>query len=153
MLEFAAVLFATLILPILAYIPATPTNSTGNTNSGGLNIPDASTILLQWYSNGCADKSIKTYLKGWSNQSSSSYAENISYQIAGKGSTGISKVAFFFPLRMFIHLIIISGCSRPFLRGRCKELNFTELVSSRHISASSSTLNSFNPMDCSHLLR
>jgi len=98
MLEFAALLFATLVLPILAYIPATPINSTGNTNSGGLDTSDASTILLQWYSNGCADKSIKTYPKGWSDQSNSSYAQNISYQIAGKGSTGITKVGFFFLL-------------------------------------------------------
>ncbi|KIM45669.1 hypothetical protein M413DRAFT_442322 [Hebeloma cylindrosporum] len=68
MCQFIILLFFTLFLPVLAYIPVYPTNSTGATTA------DASTIILQWYSNG-------------------SYVQNISFQIAGQGSTGINKGA------------------------------------------------------------
>ncbi|EKM80980.1 hypothetical protein AGABI1DRAFT_119517 [Agaricus bisporus var. burnettii JB137-S8] len=55
-----------------AYIPASPTNSTQDAIAGGLNITDISKLRLQWYSNG-------------------NYVENISYQLAGNGTSGISK--------------------------------------------------------------
>ncbi|KXN90579.1 E3 ubiquitin-protein ligase RLIM [Leucoagaricus sp. SymC.cos] len=55
-----------------AYVPASPTNSTQDAIAGGLNITDISKLRLQWYSNG-------------------NYVENVSYQLAGNGSSGISK--------------------------------------------------------------
>ncbi|KAF9447498.1 hypothetical protein P691DRAFT_646978, partial [Macrolepiota fuliginosa MF-IS2] len=55
-----------------AYIPASPTNSTQDAIAGGLNITDISQLRLQWYSNG-------------------NYVENVSYQLAGNGTQGISK--------------------------------------------------------------
>ncbi|PPQ67283.1 hypothetical protein CVT25_005867 [Psilocybe cyanescens] len=59
---------------VLAYIPASPTNSTHDAIAGGLNITDISSLRIQWYSNG-------------------SYLEHVSYQLAGNGSNGISKGA------------------------------------------------------------
>lgn len=61
-------------ITVLAYIPALPTNSTESAIAGGLNVTDVSKLHLQWYSNG-------------------SYWENVSYQLAGFESTGISKGA------------------------------------------------------------
>ncbi|KAJ3575130.1 hypothetical protein NP233_g1309 [Leucocoprinus birnbaumii] len=55
-----------------AYVPASPTNSTRDAIAGGLNMTDISKLRLQWYSNG-------------------NYVENVSYQLAGNGSEGISK--------------------------------------------------------------
>ncbi|KAF5355038.1 hypothetical protein D9756_005300 [Leucocoprinus leucothites] len=55
-----------------AYVPASPTNSTRAAIAGGLNMTDISKLRLQWYSNG-------------------NYVENVSYQLAGNGSSGISK--------------------------------------------------------------
>ena len=45
-------IFTTLVLPVLAYVPASPTNSTSDAIAGGLNITDISKIHMQWYSNG-----------------------------------------------------------------------------------------------------
>ncbi|KAF8798699.1 hypothetical protein BYT27DRAFT_7202824 [Phlegmacium glaucopus] len=59
-------------LLVNAYVPALPTNSTQDAIAGGLNVTDISNLNLQWYSNG-------------------SYSEHVSYQLAGSGSTGISK--------------------------------------------------------------
>lgn len=69
---FTASLLIALLLPVFAYIPASPTNSTRDAILGGLNITDVSKIHMQWYSNG-------------------SYSEHVSYQLVGNGSTGISK--------------------------------------------------------------
>jgi len=57
-----------------AYIPATPTNSSQDAIAGGLNVTDISKLMLQWYGNG-------------------SFLEEVSYQLAGNGSRGISKGA------------------------------------------------------------
>lgn len=35
-----------------AYVPASPTNSSGEALAGGLNITDTSNLNLQWYSKG-----------------------------------------------------------------------------------------------------
>lgn len=59
---------------VLAYVPAQPTNSSDVAIAGGLNVTDISKLHLRWYSNG-------------------SYSQNVSYQLAGAGSTGISKGA------------------------------------------------------------
>ncbi|KAF5386110.1 hypothetical protein D9615_002250 [Tricholomella constricta] len=61
-------------LHVLAYIPALPTNSSDVAIAGGLNITDISQLHLRWYSNGY-------------------YSQNVSYQLAGYGSQGISKGA------------------------------------------------------------
>ena len=74
-------------------------------------------------------------------------------KLRGKAALESARWLSFFSFRILIHLILTSGCSRSFLRGRCKQLDLAELVSSDHISTSFSTLNSFNPMDRSHLLR
>uniref|UniRef100_A0A8H7Y7Z3 RING-type domain-containing protein n=1 Tax=Psilocybe cubensis TaxID=181762 RepID=A0A8H7Y7Z3_PSICU len=66
--------FSFLWQPVLAYIPASPTNSTHDAIAGGLNITDISSLRIQWYSNG-------------------SYFEHVSYQLAGNDSKGISKGA------------------------------------------------------------
>lgn len=73
-----------------AYIPASPTNSTQDAIAGGLNITDISKLRLQWYSNGSVSRPLspaETILTACSN-----YVENISYQLAGNGTSGISKV-------------------------------------------------------------
>ncbi|TFK44720.1 hypothetical protein BDQ12DRAFT_673454 [Crucibulum laeve] len=61
-------------LHVLAYIPAQATNSTHDAIEGGLNVTDISKLYMMWYSNG-------------------SYNENVSYQLVGNGSNGISKGA------------------------------------------------------------
>ncbi|KAM6502262.1 hypothetical protein JOM56_002239 [Amanita muscaria] len=55
-----------------AYIPAQPTNSSEAAVNGGLNITDISKLHLQWYANG-------------------SYLDNVSYQLAGAESNGLSR--------------------------------------------------------------
>jgi hypothetical protein len=45
-------IFIALVVSVLAYIPASPTNSTSDAIAGGLNITDISKIHMQWYSNG-----------------------------------------------------------------------------------------------------
>jgi len=72
MLVLAFSLIWFLGLFVNAYVPASPTNSTQDAIAGGLNVTDISNLHLQWYSNG-------------------SYSEHVSYQLAGYGSTGISK--------------------------------------------------------------
>ncbi|KAF9012349.1 hypothetical protein BDQ17DRAFT_1537219 [Cyathus striatus] len=70
-----SLLFLSLLLLIsfvYAYIPAQPTNSTTVAIQGGLNITDVSKLHVQWFSNG-------------------SYSENVSYQLVGNGSNGISQ--------------------------------------------------------------
>ncbi|KAF8070467.1 hypothetical protein FPV67DRAFT_1413367 [Lyophyllum atratum] len=59
---------------VLAYVPAHPTNSSQEAIAGGLNVSDISKLHLRWYS--------KNY-----------YSQNVSYQLAGYGSQGISKGA------------------------------------------------------------
>jgi hypothetical protein len=49
---FTTSLLIALVLPVLAYIPASPTNSTQDAIAGGLNITDVSKIHMQWYPNG-----------------------------------------------------------------------------------------------------
>jgi hypothetical protein len=38
------------LFPVSAYIPAIPTNDTGRAIQSGLNVTDASQVILQWYS-------------------------------------------------------------------------------------------------------
>ncbi|KAG6831745.1 hypothetical protein H0H92_007897 [Tricholoma furcatifolium] len=59
---------------VLAYIPAQPTNSSQEAIEGGLNVTDISKLYLRWYPNGY-------------------YSQNVSYQLAGYGSTGTSEGA------------------------------------------------------------
>ncbi|KAK7053280.1 hypothetical protein VNI00_003906 [Paramarasmius palmivorus] len=59
-------------LNVLAYVPASPTNNTADAIAAGLNVSDVSMLHLQWFSNG-------------------SYAQNVSYQLAGNGSEGVSQ--------------------------------------------------------------
>ncbi|KAF5322555.1 hypothetical protein D9619_001774 [Psilocybe cf. subviscida] len=65
--------FCILLLPALAYVPAVPTNSSadaaGALDPSGMGL---SYLHLQWFSNGA-------------------YTLNVSYQLVGQGSTGISK--------------------------------------------------------------
>ncbi|KAF8868934.1 hypothetical protein CPB85DRAFT_1242210 [Mucidula mucida] len=74
LLGLSALLLTGLLPGVLSYIPASPTNSTDDAIAGGLNVTDVSKLHLQWYMNG-------------------SYWENISYQLVGNGSQGISKGA------------------------------------------------------------
>ena len=60
--DLARTFFAPLMVPLLflvlitacalAYVPASPTNSSQAAIAGGLNITDISKLRLQWYSNG-----------------------------------------------------------------------------------------------------
>jgi len=59
---------------VLAYVPAHPTNSSQEAIAGGLNVTDISKLYLRWYSNSYG-------------------SQNVSYQLAGYGSQGISKGA------------------------------------------------------------
>lgn len=38
------------LLPVSAYIPASPTNDTNLAIQNGLNVTDTSRVILQWYS-------------------------------------------------------------------------------------------------------
>ncbi|KAJ3516843.1 hypothetical protein NLJ89_g871 [Agrocybe chaxingu] len=62
-----------LAVSVCAYIPALPTNSTSDAIAGGLNVTDISKLHMRWFSNG-------------------SYSQDVSYQLAGYGSNGMSKV-------------------------------------------------------------
>lgn len=85
-------------LGVRAYIPASPVNDTGVATNGSL----PSHLDLQWYGGG--------------------YQEDISYQLVGADTTGISKVcSLTIPVRppdRLIHLRLSSnqGGARPFLR-------------------------------------
>ncbi|TFK75409.1 hypothetical protein BDN72DRAFT_516783 [Pluteus cervinus] len=57
-----------------AYVPASPTNITEDAIAAGLNVTDVSKLYLQWYPNG-------------------SYFQNVSFQIVGTDSQGVSKGA------------------------------------------------------------
>ncbi|RDB25079.1 hypothetical protein Hypma_007906 [Hypsizygus marmoreus] len=57
---------------VLAYVPALPTNSSQEAIAGGLNVTDISKLHLRWFSNGY-------------------YSQNVSYQLVGQESQGISK--------------------------------------------------------------
>ncbi|GLB37429.1 putative RING-like zinc finger [Lyophyllum shimeji] len=59
---------------VRAYVPAQPTNSSEKAIAGGLNVTDISKLHLRWYSNGY-------------------YSQNVSYQLAGYNSSGISRGA------------------------------------------------------------
>ncbi|CAA7261605.1 unnamed protein product [Cyclocybe aegerita] len=61
-----------LAVSVCAYIPALPTNSTSDAIAGGLNVTDISKLHMRWFSNG-------------------SYSQDVSYQLAGYGSNGMSK--------------------------------------------------------------
>jgi hypothetical protein len=45
----AAIGFFLLLLPVQAYIPATPTNDTTQAIADGLNVTDISRVYFQWY--------------------------------------------------------------------------------------------------------
>jgi len=60
---------------VWSYVPASPTNSTGDAIAGGLNVTDTSTFLMQWYSNG-------------------SFRDHVSHQLTANGSSGITMGAF-----------------------------------------------------------
>ncbi|EAU91210.2 RING-7 protein [Coprinopsis cinerea okayama7 len=79
MLAIAVAVVCCLAQSVLAYIPALPTNSTDEAIEAGLNVTELSKLRMQWNSNGANGI-------GW-------YVENVSYQLAGNGSTGISKGA------------------------------------------------------------
>jgi hypothetical protein len=42
--------FLFLLIPVSAYIPASPTNDTNLAIQDGLNVTDVSRVILQWYS-------------------------------------------------------------------------------------------------------
>jgi hypothetical protein len=52
MLVLAFHLASLLGLFVNAYVPASPTNSSGEAIAGGLNVADNSNLLLQWRLNG-----------------------------------------------------------------------------------------------------
>ncbi|KAF9462408.1 hypothetical protein BDZ94DRAFT_1261297 [Collybia nuda] len=70
-LSFVLVL---LLASVSAYVPAQPTNSSKAAIEGGTNVLDTSKLHLRWFPNGL-------------------YSQNISYQLAGAESQGISKGA------------------------------------------------------------
>ncbi|KAF9531668.1 hypothetical protein CPB83DRAFT_80138 [Crepidotus variabilis] len=61
-----------LVLSVFCYVPAVPTNDTEKAIAGGLNITEVSKLYMLWSTNG-------------------SYSENVSYQLMGNGSDGITK--------------------------------------------------------------
>jgi hypothetical protein len=89
---FTLVHLFTALLRTHAYIPALPTNSTQSAIDGGLNVTDVSKIRLQWYSNGYAIICHSQRQKRSGLSYVSSYAENVSYQLVGNNSNGISQV-------------------------------------------------------------
>ncbi|KAH9987010.1 hypothetical protein BJV74DRAFT_843152 [Russula compacta] len=66
------------LLPVSAYIPASPTNDTDLAIQNGLNVTDTSRVILQWYS-----------LIGLPGEDS----QTVSYQLVGQHTNGISKGA------------------------------------------------------------
>ena len=83
-----------LLCKTLAYIPALPTNSTDASIQGGPNVTDVSKIYLQWYPNGCVGATFSTGAA--QKLCCSSYSQNVSYQLVGNNSNGISTVSFTF---------------------------------------------------------
>lgn len=69
----AAIVLVLLPSSVLGYIPAQATNETNVAQQAGLNYSDVSKLSLQWYPMG-------------------SYTGQISYQLVGADSSGISKV-------------------------------------------------------------
>ena len=100
-----------------AYIPALPTNSSQEAIAGGLNVTDISKLEMFWYSQGCVLALQHTSLISLC---PSSYSQFVSYQLAGNGTTGISKVVSISESQTKGPYIVLcpQGCSRPLLRGK-----------------------------------
>ncbi|KAF8893303.1 hypothetical protein BD779DRAFT_949571 [Infundibulicybe gibba] len=80
-LHIAIVLLLAILTTCFAYVPASPTNSTKDAIAGGLNVTDISKLYLQWHRNGSSADSLRSDI------------ENVSYQLVGNNSNGISKGA------------------------------------------------------------
>lgn len=92
LLYLCAALAASLFITgVDAYIPASPTNITGT--AGGPNVTDVSKLHLQWYSTGCVAALALSFLAFVYLGSRRSYWENVSYQLVGNGSNGVSQGA------------------------------------------------------------
>jgi hypothetical protein len=83
---FTMVLWAFLVVlpPVCAYIPAQPTNDTDKSPT------NVSTLQMQWFPNGLA--SSHGDLLSVLILASRNFGDDVSYQLVGAGSLGISKV-------------------------------------------------------------
>ena len=83
-------IFALNVLSARCYIPAVPSNDTEKAITAGLNVTDISKLNLHWFSKGFVVYHFHTIILPICYRS---YSENVSFQLAGNGSTGMSRVS------------------------------------------------------------
>ena len=117
------VLFAVLLLVAIhsvhAYVPALPTNDTSMLTHDSMNATQSSKLHLQWNSNwfvllsiiGTWSKSHKDCSSLWS------LWNDVSYQLAGSNSTGITQVYVVRVIEVIFGLIALVGCTCAYLGG------------------------------------
>jgi len=101
------------------YIPAVPSNDTEKAITAGLNVTDISKLNLHWFSKGFClySNQFHTIILPASYRS---YSENVSFQLAGNESTGMSRVAYLSPLHAKNTFFITSlGRFGSFFRRNC----------------------------------
>ena len=114
---------------VRAYLPATPTNDTEGAIQNGFNVTGVSTLSLLWYENGCDLSLHLLSVGGIPNfnrpsvvcRGDNTYSINVSYDLAGVGSTGITRVGrgapqTFYPLAEMIHRVHSCISARGTLR-------------------------------------